>query len=105
MYKAPSFFIILSTKNLAPAGKNLGDKIVFELVEDPNPLGVDIPEVLEAVLAQDEDLLTIFKSLTLGKQRNVIHSVKKIKDVDMQIQRTIQLIYESTNPRPNGSNK
>lgn len=95
-----NFFIILSTKNLASVGKNLGDKIAFELTKDPNPLGVDMPEVLEAVLAQDEDLKTIFDSLTLGKQRNVIHSINKIMDIDKQIQRTIQLIYENTKPRP-----
>lgn len=98
-----NFFIILSTKNLAAVRKNLGDNLAFELAEDPNPLGVDMPEVLEVILAQEEGLKAIFDSLTLGKKRNVIHSVNKIKDLDKQIQRTIQLIYESTKPRPTKS--
>ena len=95
-----NFFIILSTKNLNAVGKNLGDIISFELLEDPNPLGVDMPEVLEALLEQDEDLKAIFESLTLGKKRNVIHSINKIKDIDKQIQKTIQIINDSTKPRP-----
>jgi len=70
-----NFFIILGSKNLKAIDKQLGDKIYFELAEDPNPLGVDMPEVLEAVLEQDEELKTTFNGLTLGKKRNVIHSM------------------------------
>jgi hypothetical protein len=95
-----NFFIILGSKNLQAIHKQLGDKISFELTEDPNPLGVDMPEVLEAVLEQDEELKAIFDNLTLGKKRNVIHTINKIKDIDKQIQRTIQIINDSTKPRP-----
>lgn len=94
-----NFFIILSGKNLNTIGKTLGDSIFFELNEDPNPLGVDIPEVLEVVLEQDEELRAIFDSLTLGKKRNVIHSINRIKDIDKQIQKTISIINDSTKPR------
>ncbi len=95
-----NFFIILGSKNLKSVNKTLGDKISFELKEDPNPLGVDIPEVLEAVLEQDQELKTIFESLTHGKKRNIIYSINKIKDIDKQIQKTIQIINHSTKPRP-----
>ena len=94
-----NFFIILSGKNLNTIGKTFGDKICFELNEDPNPLGVDMPEVLEVVLEQYEDLKAVFESLTLGKKRNVIHSISRIKDIDKQIQKTISIINESTKPR------
>jgi hypothetical protein len=95
-----NFFIILSSKNLETVQKQLGEEINFELKEDPNPLGVDMPEVLEAVIAQDENLKAVFESLTLGKKRNVIHQIIKIKDVDKQIQKAIKLINESTKPQP-----
>ncbi len=95
-----NFFIILSSKNLQTVNKQLGDKMHFELNEDPNPLGVDMPEVLEAVLEQDESVKAIFESLTLGKKRNVIHQINKIKDIDKQVQKTIKLINDSTKPRP-----
>ncbi len=95
-----NFFIILSTKNLQTVNKKLGDKIQYELNEDPNPLGVEIPEVLEAILEQDETIKDTFESLTLGKKRNVIHQINKIKDIDKQVQKSIKLINESSKPRP-----
>jgi Bacteriocin-protection, YdeI or OmpD-Associated len=90
-----NFFIILSRDNLVCVQKKLGDIIHFELNEDPNPLGVDMPEVLEAVIEQDEQLKAIFESLTLGKKRNIIHQIIRIKDIDKQIQKSINLIKES----------
>lgn len=95
-----NFFIILGSKNLKAIGKQLGDKIGFELTEDPNPLGVAVPEVLEAVLAQDHDLKTTFDNLTPGKKRSVIHSINKIKDIDKQIQKINQIVNDSPHPRP-----
>lgn len=94
-----NFFIILSTKNLKVLNKAKGDKIKFQLKEDPNPLGVEMPEVLESILEQDQKVKTTFESLSLGKKRSVIHSIKNIKDVDKQVQRTIKLINESSKPR------
>ena len=95
-----NFFIILSAKNLQSVNKSLCENIIYELNEDPNPLGVAMPEVLEAVLEQDETLKLTFESLTLGKKRNIIHQIIKIKDIDLQIQKSIKLINESTKPRP-----
>lgn len=95
-----NFFIILSSKNLNTIGKTLGDSIFFELKQDPNPLGVDMPQVLEVVLEQYEGLKAVFESLTLGKKRNVIHSINRIKDIDKQIQMAISIINDSTKPRP-----
>jgi hypothetical protein len=98
-----NFFIILSSGNLKIVQKQLGDKIHFKLNEDPNPLGVDMPEILDAIIDQDEQLKDIFDSLTLGKKRNIIHQIIKIKDIDKQIQKSIKLINESTQPRPKKS--
>lgn len=95
-----NFFIILSSSNLKIVQKKLGDRIQFKLNEDPNPLGVDMPEILEAITEQDEHLKAIFDNLTLGKKRNIIHQVNRIKDIDKQIQKSIQLIEASTQPRP-----
>lgn len=90
-----NFFIILSTKNLAAVGKTLGDSIEFELKEDPNPLGVDMPEILEIVLEQNSELNADWEKLTLGKKRSVIFNIIKIKDLDTQVQKVTQLINEA----------
>jgi len=95
-----NFFIILSSSNLKIVQKQLGDRIHFELNEDPNPLGVDMPEILDVLIEQDEELKAIFDNLTLGKKRNIIHQIIKIKDIDKQIQKSIKLIKGSTLPRP-----
>lgn len=95
-----NFFIILSTKNLEAVNKQLGDKIKFELTIDPNPLGVDMPEVLESLIEQDEELKAKFEKLTLGKQRSIIHQMNKIKNIDLQIKKTIDLIFNADRPRP-----
>ena len=95
-----NFFIILSSGNLKIVQKKLGDKIHFKLNEDPNPLGVDMPEILDSIIEQDANLKAIFESLTLEKKRNIIHQIIKIKDIDKQIQKSIKLIQDSTQPRP-----
>ena len=94
-----NFFIILGSKNLKAANKKLGDTLYFTLHEDPNPLGVEMPEVLEALLEQGDDLIAIFKKLSLGKKRHVIHSINKIKDIEKQISTAIRVIHEQTKPR------
>ncbi len=94
-----NFFIILSNKNLQAVNKKLGDNICFELNEDPNPLGVEMPEVLEAILEQDETVKANFESLTLGKKRSVIFALNKIKDIDKQILNAPKLIVAVTKPR------
>ena len=87
-----NYFIILSSKILEMIEKQLNDKIIFSINIDPNPLGVDMPEVLESLLEQDNNLKEKFEKLTLGKQRNIIHQMNKIKNFDLQIKKTIELI-------------
>ena len=87
-----NFFIIISGKNLKAIHKQLGDMVFFELQEDPNPLGVDMPEVLTVLLEQDVEIRAQFQSLSLGKQRHVIHSIKDLKNIDKQIENAVQII-------------
>ncbi|GAB4426671.1 MAG: hypothetical protein OHK0039_44770 [Bacteroidia bacterium] len=51
-----------------------------------------MPEVLDVLLGQRDDLRKKFDALTLGKQRNVIHTILKIKNIDKQVQTAIMLI-------------
>jgi hypothetical protein len=94
-----NFFIILSAKNLKALNKRPGDTVRFELAEDPNPLGVAMPEVLTAMLAQDDTLNDLFQRLTDGKKRGIIHQLNRIKDIDKQIQQIGTLIRNGGVPR------
>ncbi|MBN8672187.1 MAG: DUF1905 domain-containing protein [Chitinophagales bacterium] len=87
-----NFFIIISGKNLKTLGKKTGDTITYTLTEDPNPLGVAMPEVLEALLAQDDDCRKIFDSYTDGRKRSLIHIVNGVKDIDKKVQTALNFL-------------
>jgi hypothetical protein len=93
------YYLILASKNLAAINKKLGDLVQFELRVDPDPLGVDLPEVLACLLEQDPDLKREFDQLSLGKQRSVIFAVQKIKDLDRQVAKTVAAIRAVSQPR------
>ncbi|WP_231970174.1 YdeI/OmpD-associated family protein [Tenacibaculum jejuense] len=52
----------------------------------------EIPEALQVLLAQDHDLNERFTRLTDGKKRSIIIQIGKIKNIDKQISKSIQLI-------------
>ncbi|MBV6647405.1 MAG: DUF1905 domain-containing protein [Cyclobacteriaceae bacterium] len=87
-----NFFIIISGANLKKIGKGLNDQVTFLLIEDPNPLGVEMPEVLQVLLDQDGILKEKFDQLSMGKKRHVIHSIKKVRDIDKQVHNAIEMI-------------
>ena len=87
-----SFFIILATKNVKTLGKSVGDTVAFELRDDPNPLGVEIPEVLTALLEQDEFLKQKLNGLTDGKKRSLVYAVSRVEDIDKQVQKITELL-------------
>ena len=87
-----NFHVVVATKYLKKLKKDVGDILEVEIIEDPNPLGVEIPEVLEVLLEQDEEVHRIFHSLTDGMKRSFIHGIKDIKDLDIQVQKTIEIL-------------
>ena len=86
------FFLILSAAKLKPLGKGAGDGLRVALALDPDPLGVDLPEVLEMLLAQDPALQAAFARLAPGRRRNVAFQVQKIKDLDRQVAKALELL-------------
>ena len=94
-----NFFVIISNARLKKLKKKLDDEVCFEILEDPNPLGVDIPDVLLILLEQDKELKHHFDGLTDGKKRGIIHQIIRIKNVDLQVSRSIKLIQEANQPK------
>ena len=89
-----SFFIIVATRYMKQLKKQIGDIVVFEITEDPNPLGVKIPEALAVLLEQDEAAKAVFDKITDGKKRSLIYSIQKIKDIDKQVQKSLDFLEE-----------
>lgn len=92
------FFIIISTRHMKSLQLKAGATVDYLLQPDPDPLGVPMPEVLEALLAQDAELKERFDRLTMGKKRFVIHSIARIKNIDLQVQRAIESIRGNQRP-------
>lgn len=99
-YGDGNFFIIISSGNMKIIGKKSGDPIHFEISEDPNPLGIDIPETIKILLEQDIVLKEKFDALTDGKKRGILIQTNKIKDIDKQISKAIKLINNPDLGRP-----
>lgn len=68
-----------------------GDKVnvKFQLV-DPDKL--ELPEEMEAVLAQDEAGAKLWNKLTVGLQRSLVHYINSTKNVDLRIERALYLM-------------
>jgi hypothetical protein len=84
-----SFFIV--SKPLRKAAEIRPGSVVdvqFRIVSDK----VDIPEELEAVLAQDDDGMKGWNLLTPGLQRGLCHYVNSVKNVDSRISRALYLV-------------
>ncbi|PIB30957.1 DUF1905 domain-containing protein [Maribacter sp. 4U21] len=80
-----NFYVIVAGKYLEKLNKELGEEVDYRIDEDPDQLGVDMPEVLTVFLAQDSDSKAIFNKLTDGKKRSLIYSIVKLKDIDKQV--------------------
>lgn len=87
-----NFFVIVATRHVKAIGKNPGDPVVVEICEDPNPLGVEIPEVLQVLLDQDEAAKQTFAGLTDGRKRSLIYAIKNVKDIDKQVQKILAFL-------------
>lgn len=85
-----SFFMVSAPLRRAAKIKP-GDKVVVEFsLVDPDR--VELPEELEAVLAQDDEGLREWKKITPGLQRSLAHYVFSVKNVDSRIKRALFLI-------------
>ena len=80
-----NFYIIVAGKYLKTLNKELDEEVTFLIEEDPDQLGVEIPDVLIALLEQDFELKTVYEKLTDGKKRSLIYSFNKIKNIDRQV--------------------
>lgn len=99
-YGDGNFFIIISSGNMKIIDKKSGDPIYFEISEDTNPLGIEMPETINILLEQDVVLKEKFDDLTDGKKRSIFIQTNKIKNIDKQISKAIKLINNPDIGRP-----
>lgn len=93
-YGDGNYFLILAGRYIKKLKKELGDSISFEICEHPDPLGVEVPEVLEVLLEQDPDAKAIYDTLTDGRKRTLIISISRVKNIDLQIQKITDFLLQ-----------
>ena len=83
-------FFLFSRSLCKEADVHVGStvKIAFALVD---PAVVDLPEELEAVLAQDDDARKVWEQFTVGRRRSYTIYITSVKNVDSRIKRSLEL--------------
>ena len=65
------------------------DFFTIELKPDQSKYGVEIPEELEAVLLTDLEAYDRFESLTPGRQRSIIYSIRRYKSPQTRVDKSL----------------
>jgi len=87
-----NFYVILAGKYLKELNKELGEEVDYLIEEDPDQLGLEMPEVLSVLLEQDAEAKSIFDKITNGKKRSLIFSIQKTKNIDKQIKSALEFL-------------
>jgi len=90
--KGRGYYIMLSKRRLKEHDLKRGDEVAVKLTEDQSEYQAPMPEALDEVLKSDYEGYQVFQSLTPGKQRSIIHMIRRIKSVDLQIERALTII-------------
>ncbi len=85
-------YITVSKKKLKEFSITLGDKIDVTLELDKSEFGMEVPEELTEIFAQDPEAEKRFMNISSGKQRNIIYYVAGVKNSDKRIERALKLI-------------
>jgi hypothetical protein len=97
-------FIMLSKKRMKDLELQGGSSIAVVLRLDTSKYGMDVPAELKEVLKQDPQGKKRFQKLTPGKQRNIIHYISTVSDVEKKVDRAVTLI-ENLKRLPEGKER
>ena len=84
-------YLIIGKDLMKAAGLNQGSVINVVLSKDPNPDSVEVPEELEAVIEQDDEVKETWEKLKPGMKRSLSVYVKGAKSVDVRIKRALEI--------------
>lgn len=87
-----TWFITVNKERRKKLGLELGMEVQASLVKDESKYGMPMPEELGALLEMDEEGSHYFHSLTMGKQRSLIHVVGKHKHSDTRLRKALVIV-------------
>lgn len=86
------FFINLNKELRKKYNLDIGDEVSFTLERDESQYGMEMPEELGELLAQDDEGSALFHALTPGKQRSLIFLVAKPKTSHTRLRKALGII-------------
>lgn len=95
-------YITLSKARMKELGVKSGDAVSLELSLDRSKFGMEYPEELRALFAQDPEGKKRFSELPPGKQRYIVYYVGLVKNTDSRLERALFLI-ENLKRSPNAN--
>lgn len=87
-----SFFINTNKEIRNKLKLEIGDAVEVHLKPDDSEYGMPVPEELTSAWEMDEQAYTIFKKLTPGKQRSLIHIIGKPKSSEIRIRKALVVL-------------
>ncbi|MFT7197757.1 MAG: hypothetical protein ACI83W_002128 [Marinoscillum sp.] len=84
-------FILLYSQLIKTYQLQLGDEVSVSISEDKSEYGMPFPDELEQVFLSDTIAFNFFKSLTSGKQRNLIYIVNNVKSQQSRITKSLAI--------------
>lgn len=93
-YGNGKYFSMIGKSRLDGHTYELGQAISVKVYLDPNPLGVDVPEVIEALIEQDEVVKRVWDKLTDGRKRTICHTIHRTKNIDKQVDKCLEFFEQ-----------
>lgn len=85
-------YVSLSRARMKKLGVEVGDTVSLALARDRSKFGMEYPEELRALLAQDAAAKRKFAKLPPSKQRYVVYYVGLVKSSHLRLERALFLI-------------
>lgn len=97
------YFISFGKRYQKELGVFPTDFFEFQFIENTTEYGVEIPDAMKEVMDSDPEGLSYFKKLTDGRKRGLIYYVKRFKNEQTQVDKSL-MIFENlkrgiTDPR------
>ncbi len=85
-------YLSINKKRMKEAAVIAGSRIEVTLKPDVTEYGLELPEELRELLAQDSEGRKRFEGLTPGRRRWILHYVGQVKSTEKRLERSITLI-------------
>ena len=87
-----NYFILINKGLVNKLQLKVGQEVLLDIEKDHTEYGQEMPESFSVLLEQDDEGRQYFEKLTPGKQRSLIYIVKKVKNIDSQLNKGLAIL-------------